>query len=176
MHCQAWCWPLTTLDRWLAGQLEAIFEVRVGLLLTGTVAALIFVYLARFLTAAYNSCEAGMARIHLQLDAAGRSLGAPPGRLLREVHLPLLLPAVLSAGLLVFIDVVKELPATLVLRPFNFETLATRAYRLASDERLAEAATAALAIVAVGILPTLLLTRQTVGGAVARRPIDARGQ
>ena len=153
--------PLTILDRWLAGLLRDQFDVRSGLLLTGSVAALVFVYVARFLTVAFNSCEAGMARIHPQLDAAGRALGATPLRLLRTVHLPLLMPAVLTAVLLVFIDVVKELPATLVLRPFNFETLATRAYRLASDERLAEASTAALSMVAVGLIPCLLLSLQT---------------
>jgi iron(III) transport system permease protein len=153
--------PLTSLDKWLAGVLFRELDLRVGLLLTGSVAALVFVYIARFLTVAFNSCEAGMARIHPQLDAAGRALGAHPGRLLTAVHLPLLMPAILTAVLLVFIDVVKELPATLVLRPFNFETLATRAYRLASDERLAEASTAALSIVAVGLIPCLLLSRQT---------------
>ena len=153
--------PLTSLDRWLAGFLREHFDIQVGLLLTGSVAALVFVYVARFLTVAFNSCEAGMARIHPQLDAAARALGARPGRLLKAVHLPLLMPALLTAVLLVFIDVVKELPATLVLRPFNFETLATRAYRLASDERLAEASTAALSIVAVGLIPCLLLSRQT---------------
>jgi iron(III) transport system permease protein len=153
--------PLTSLDKWLAGVLSRQFDLRVGLLMTGSIAALVFVYIARFLTVAFNSCEAGMARIHPQLDAAGRALGAHPRRLLQAVHLPLLMPAVLTAVLLVFIDVVKELPATLVLRPFNFETLATRAYRLASDERLAEASTAALSIVAVGLVPCLLLSRQT---------------
>ncbi len=146
--------PLTSLDRWLAARFDT------GLLITGSVAALIFVYLARFLTVAYNSCEAGLARVAPQLDAAARSLGASPGALLLRVHVPLLLPAILTGALLVFIDVVKELPATLVLRPFNFETLATRTYRLASDERVAEASTAALAIVAVGLLPSLLLSYQ----------------
>ena len=90
-----------------------------------------------------------------------RSLGATPGRVLREIHTPLMRGAVATALLLVFIDVLKELPATLILRPFNFETLATRVYRLASDERLAEASTAALAIVAMGTLPALLLVRGT---------------
>ena len=80
---------------------------------------------------------------------------------LKELHLPLVMPAVLTAALLVFIDVLKELPATLILRPFNFETLATRAYRLAYDERIAEASTASLLIVLLGLLPTLLVLRQT---------------
>ena len=117
--------------------------------------------MVRFLTAAYNAIDSGLAQVSPQLDAVGRTLGARPSRLVREVHLPLLRPAVFTAALLVFIDVLKELPATLILRPFNFETLATRAYRLASDERIAEASTAALVIVLLGLIPTLLLMRQT---------------
>jgi len=153
--------PLSGFDRWLAGVARDQFGINSGLLLTGTVAALVFAYVVRFLTAAYNAVDSGLAQVSPQLDAVGRTLGARPGRLVREVHLPLLRPAVLTAALLVFIDVLKELPATLILRPFNFETLATRAYRLASDERIAEASTAALVIVLLGLLPTLLVLRQT---------------
>ena len=149
--------PLTAFDKQLAGWLESILGIRTGLLLTGSVAALVFVYLARFLTVAFNSLEGGMARVHPNYDSAARSLGSSPGGLLARVHLPLLTPALLTAMLLVFVDVIKELPATLILRPFNFETLATRAYRLASDERLAEASTASLMILAVGLVPTLAL-------------------
>ena len=149
--------PLTALDKQLAGWLNSALGMRTGLLLTGSMAALVFVYLARFLTVAFNSLEGGMARIHPNYDSAARSLGASPSGLLARVHLPLLTPALLTAMLLVFVDVIKELPATLILRPFNFETLATRAYRLASDERLAEASTASLLILAVGLVPTLVL-------------------
>ena len=152
--------PLTELDKWLAGLLRDLFGGRPTLLLTGSVAALVFAYVVRFLTAAYNACQGGFAQVSPQLDALGHSLGASPRRMLREVHLPLIRPAALTALLLVFIDVLKELPATLILRPFNFETLATRVYRLASDERIAEASTAALVIVMLGVLPTLLLMRQ----------------
>jgi len=153
--------PLSGLDRWLATLLRDQFGVQSGLLLTGTVAALVFAYVVRFLTAAYNAIDAGLTQVSPQLDAVGRTLGAQRTRLLREVHLPLLRPAVFTAALLVFIDVLKELPATLILRPFNFETLATRAYRLASDERIAEASTSALLIVLLGLLPTLLIVRQS---------------
>ena len=153
--------PLTTFDKAVAGFLARHFDMQVGLILTGTAAALVFACVARFLTAAYNSCHAGMERVHRSLDAVARSLGATPARVMWEVHTPLMRGAVASALLLVFIDVLKELPATLILRPFNFETLATRVYRLASDERLAEASTAALAIVAMGTLPALLLVRGT---------------
>ena len=149
--------PLTLLDRSLAGFLTDLLGRPVGLLLTGSMFALVFVYVARFLTVAYNSTQTGMAQLHPQLDAVARTLGSRPLGVLRRIHMPLLQPAVLSGLLLVFIDVVKELPATLILRPFNFETLATRVYRLASDERLAEASTAALIIVALSLLPTIWL-------------------
>jgi ABC-type Fe3+ transport system permease subunit len=99
-------------------------------------------------------------RVTPHMDDAARSLGLTPGRALRRVHLPLLRRGLLTAGLLVFIDVMKELPATLVMRPFNFDTLATQAYTLASDERLAEASTATITIVAVGLLPLIVLCRQ----------------
>ncbi len=153
--------PLTALDKQLASWLNAVSGMQTGLLLTGSMATLVFVYLARFLTVAFNSLESGMARIHPNYDSAARSLGASPGGLLVRVHVPLLTPALLTAMLLVFVDVIKELPATLILRPFNFETLATRAYRLASDERLAEASTASLTILLAGLVPVLLLARQS---------------
>ena len=100
---------------------------------------------------------------NVDLDAA-RSLGCDPAATLRRVHLPLLRGGLLTAALLVFVDVMKELPATLVMRPFDFDTLATQAYTLASDERLAEASTAALAIVAVGVLPLVVISRQIARG------------
>ena len=149
--------PLTTLDKPLARFFSATFHADVGLLLTGTAAALVFAYVARFLTVAYNACHGGLEKIPPRLDDVARTLRAGPARVLGGVHFPLLRGAVASAALLVFVDVLKELPATLILRPFDFETLATRTYRLASDERLAEASTAALAIVLVGLLPALLL-------------------
>ena len=155
--------PLTSIDRTFATWIQSTFDINIGLLMTGSVAALIFVYLARFLTVSFNSIEGGMARIHPNYDDAARSLGTNPIRTLGRVHLPLLTPALLTALLLVFVDVVKELPATLILRPFNFETLATRAYRLASDERIAEASTAALMILLVGLVPTIVLAAQRFG-------------
>ena len=148
----------TDIDRLLGDTLTDMFGMSPGLLLTGSVAGLIFAYIARFLTAAYNTTQSGLEKIHPTLDAAARVLGAPPRRVLSAVHVPLLRGALASAALIVFIDVMKELPATLLLRPFNFETLATRTYRLAADERIAEASTAALTIVLLGILPTILLS------------------
>ncbi len=130
-----------------------------GLLLTGTSLVLIYALSVRFLTVAYNSVDGGMAKIPPSLDAAARSLGAKPSRVLTQVYAPLLRPSLLAAAALVFIDTVRELPATLILRPFNLETLATRTYRLASDERLVEASIPALILLAAGLLPVLLLAR-----------------
>ncbi len=130
-----------------------------GLLLTGTSLILIYALSVRFLTVAYNSVDSGLSRIPPQLDAAARSLGAGPARVLARIYAPLLAPSLGAAAALVFIDTVRELPATLILRPFNLETLATRTYRLASDERLAEAAIPALILLAAGLLPVLLLNR-----------------
>ncbi len=122
-------------------------------------AGLLYAYLVRFSAVALQSLEAGYARLPASLDDNARMLGASRGRLLAEVHAPLLRRSVLAASLLVFVDVMKELPAPLVLRPFNSDTLAVVAFNLARDERLAEAALPSLAIVAVGLLPVLLLSR-----------------
>jgi iron(III) transport system permease protein len=152
--------PVTRLDNWLAAQWEAGFGSNPGLLLTGGIAALIYAYLVRFLAVAQQSVTSSLARVTPSMDEVARSLGASQGETLRRVHLPILRGSLFTAGLLVFVDVMKELPATLVMRPFNFDTLATQAYTLASDERLAEASTASLAIVAVGLLPLIMLSRQ----------------
>ena len=152
--------PVTRLDSWLAAQWEIWFGSNPGLLLTGGIAALIYAYLVRFLAVALQSVTSSLIKITSNMDEAARSLGANPGETLRRVHLPMLRGSLLTASLLVFVDVMKELPATLVMHPFNFDTLATQAYTLASDERLAEASTASLAIVAVGLLPLIMLSRQ----------------
>ncbi len=159
--------PVTRLDNWLAGQWLAWFGHNPGLLLTGGIAALIYAYLVRFLAVALHTVESSLGKITPNMDDAARSLGLGQGETMRRVHVPMLRGSLLTAGLLVFVDVMKELPATLVMRPFNFDTLATQAYTLASDERLAEASTAALAIVVVGLLPLIALSRQI---SAARRP------
>lgn len=152
--------PVTRLDNWLAAQWQAWFGVNPGLLLTGGIAALVYAYLVRFLAVALQTVEASLSKITPSMDDAARSLGLGQGSTLRRVHVPILRGSLFTAGLLVFVDVMKELPATLVMRPFNFDTLATQTYVLASDERLTEASTAALAIVAVGLLPLIALSRQ----------------
>jgi len=156
--------PVTRLDHALAALAHDVFGWQVGLLFTGGIAALVYACLVRYLTAAMQAVEAGLAKITPGMDQAARSLGHTPAQTLWRVHLPLLRGSALTAGLLVFIDVMKELPATLVMRPFNFDTLATQTYTLAADERLAEASTAALAIVVVGLLPMVVICRQIARG------------
>ena len=152
--------PLGAFDNALAGWLEHSFGWRTGLLLTGTITALVFAYLVRLLAVALQTTEAGLARITPSMADAARSLGATPGQTLRKVHVPLLRSSLATAALLVFVDVLKELPATFALRPFNFDTLAIEAYNLAKDERLAEAAGPSLVIVAVGMLPVILVAKR----------------
>lgn len=152
--------PVTRLDNWLAQQVQSFTGANPGLLITGGIAALVYAYLVRFLTVSLQTVDASLAKITPAMDDAARSLGLGRLATLWKVHLPLLRGSLLTAGLLVFVDVMKELPATLVMRPFNFDTLATQAYTLASDERLTEASTAALAIVAVGVLPLVVLSWQ----------------
>jgi len=151
--------PLAYFDNALDGLLRRVIGVGTGLLLTGSAFALLYGYLVRYFAVAYQSVESGLARITPTMDASARSLGSSTFDTFMRVHLPILAPSVLSAALLVFVDVMKELPATLVLRPFNFDTLAVVAYQMASDERLAEAALPALTIVVAGVLPVVLLSR-----------------
>ncbi|MBB5517875.1 ABC transporter permease [Amphiplicatus metriothermophilus] len=125
-------------------------------LTVGGVGLLVYAYAARFLTVGYNAAAAGLAQLHPQTDEAAQTLGAGPSRIILRVHAPLARPALAAGVLIVVIDIAKELPATLLLRPFNFETLATHVYRLASDERLAQAAPAALALIGLSLIPTFL--------------------
>jgi iron(III) transport system permease protein len=142
------------IDAWMRGT----FGISTGLLLSGTITALVFGYLVRFLAVSFTTVEASLGRIKPSLDDAARSLGLNSTSTLVQVHTPMMWGSLLTAGMLVFVDVMKELPATLIIRPFNFDTLAVRVYNLASDERLAEASGAALAIVVVGIIPVILLS------------------
>lgn len=161
--------PLTRLDNLLAQWWSSAFGVNPGLILTGGIAALVYAYLSRFLSVALQAVESSLGKITPSMDDASRSLGFGRWVTLRRVHVPILRGSLLTAALMVFVDVMKELPATLVIRPFNFDTLATQAHILASDERLAEASTAALTIVAVGLLPMFVISRQIVKGRLERR-------
>ncbi len=157
--------PFAAFDNALDGFMRAQFGISTGLIVTGTIWLLILAYMVRFMAAALGAYDGGQATIHSNMDAVARTLGSSPGAMLRRVHLPILRPSVLTAALIVFVDVMKELPATLIMRPFNYDTLAVQAYRLASDERLSGAAVPSLVIVTVGLLPVILVCR----GLGARR-------
>ncbi len=148
-------WIDNTIDAWAI----KTFDVGTGLLFSGSLFILLFAYLVRFLAVALGSVESGLQAIKPSMDDSARSLGFKPFQVLRKVHLPIIRPSLFTALLLVFVDVLKELPATLILRPFNFNTLAVRAYELASDEQLASAAPAAITIVLTGLIPVILLNR-----------------
>ncbi|MGE0358157.1 MAG: ABC transporter permease [Burkholderiales bacterium] len=154
--------PAARIDNLFADALSALFGLSVGLVLTGSIVALVYAYLIRFLAVALQSVESGLARITPAMEDAARSLGLGPAETLARVHLPMMRSSLVTAALLVFVDVMKELPATFVMRPFNFDTLAVQAYNLAADERLAEASTASLAIVAVGLVPIIVAARRMV--------------
>jgi iron(III) transport system permease protein len=130
-----------------------------GAWITATSLGLVWAYLVRFCAVALQSVQSGYARIPASLDDSARMLGVTGWGLMRRVHAPLLKRTTLAAMLLVFVDVMKELPATMVLRPFNSDTLAVVAYQLARDERLGEAALPSLALVLVGLIPVILLSR-----------------
>jgi iron(III) transport system permease protein len=147
------------LDQGVDRAFKAWFGVSTGLLFSGTIAAVAFGLVVRFLAVALNTVEASLAKIRPSLDQAARSLGLGPAETLGRVHAPLMMGSISTAALLVFVDAMKELPATIILRPFNFDTLAVQAANLAKDERLASAAIPSLAIVLAGIVPVLLLSR-----------------
>jgi iron(III) transport system permease protein len=151
--------PLAGFDNWVDGILRSTLGISSGLLLSGSAFALIFAYTVRFLAVSAGSVESALQKITPSMDMASRSLGHTPGKTLMHVHLPMLRGTLLTAALVVFVDVMKELPATLILRPFNFETLATYVYQFASDEQLARSALPALVIVLAGIVPIILMSR-----------------
>ncbi|MBB3994412.1 iron(III) transport system permease protein [Sulfitobacter undariae] len=152
--------PFAAFDNAVDAWMRSTFDISTGLLITGSIWLLVIAYMVRFLAAALGAYEGGQAMVHVNMDAASRSLGQGPVGTLRRVHLPILAPSLLTALLIVFVDVMKELPATLIMRPFNFDTLAVQAYRLASDERLEGAAVPSLVIVAMGLMPVILICRQ----------------
>jgi iron(III) transport system permease protein len=151
--------PFAAFDNLVDAGARSALGVSTGLVLTGSIAGLVFAYLVRYLAVAQQSVAAGLERITPSIGAAARLLGRGPWDVMRRVHLPLIAPSALTAALLVFVDVMKELPATLMLRPFNFDTLAIAAHNYAGDERLGQAAAPSLAIVAAGIIPCILLIR-----------------
>ena len=151
--------PVAWIDNQVDAYMRATFDISTGLLLSGTIFAVILAYVVRFLVLSLGTIESGLSKITRNMDDAARALGHRPGTVLRRVHLPMLRGSLLTAALLVFVDCMKELPMTLLLRPFNYETLSTFVYQFASDELLEECALGALTIVLVGIGPVVLLTR-----------------
>ena len=164
-------YPFGAFDNFLDALSRDLFGISTGLLLSGSVAGLVLGYSARFMSLGFRTLDAGLQRVTPSMGGASRTLGAGPGATLRRVYLPLVRPSLLVAALLVFVDTLKELPLTLLMRPFDFETLATFVYQLASDELLEECALGALTIVAAGVVPVALISR-TIARA---RPGHRRG-
>ena len=151
--------PLGYFDNALDSMSRGLFGIPLGLLVSGTATALVVGYVVRFLALGYRTVDSGLARVTPSIEGAARTLGASPSRALVRVHVPIIRPSVITAALLVFVDTMKELPLTLILRPFNFDTLATFVYQYASDELLEECALGALTIVAAGVIPVVLMSR-----------------
>jgi iron(III) transport system permease protein len=151
--------PLAVADHGINRLTQNLFGLSSGLLLSGTAFALLVAYVVRFLAVGMANIAPGLAAIDPAMDASARVLGARPRQVLRYIHLPMLRGPALTAGVIAFVEVLKELPATLLIRPFNFDTLAVGVYRFASDERLAQAAVGAIVIVAVSLVPVILLSR-----------------
>jgi iron(III) transport system permease protein len=154
---------LTPLDHAINRALEYLGGPTVGLVFTGSLFGLMYGYVARFLAVAYHGTEAGLEKIHPNVTLAARVLGAGPWRVLARIHLPLAAPGVIAGAALVFVDVMKELPITVMLRPFGYDTLATWVWQMAAESLWTGAALPALAIVAVGLLPVILLIRAAAG-------------
>jgi len=159
--------PFAALDNAVDALARAHLGLSTGLFFTGSIGLLTVAYMVRFIATALGAFDTGISQIRPNIDAAARTLGRGAGRMLIEVHLPLLKPSLLTALLIVFVDVMKELPATLIMRPFNFDTLAVQAYRYASDERLTQAALPSLMIFAFGLMPVVILC---IGIGRAARP------
>ncbi|MBT7486359.1 MAG: ABC transporter permease subunit, partial [Rhodospirillales bacterium] len=154
--------PTAWLDNTIDATMKGLFGIPTGLILSGTIVAVTIGYVVRFLALSFGTVEASLAKVTHNMDGAARTLGHGPAQTFIKVHMPLIRGSILTAAILVFVDTMKELPMTIILRPFNFQTLATFVHQYASDELLEESALAALIIVAAGILPVILLSR-TIG-------------
>ena len=166
--------PLASFDNSVDGFMRDYFGISTGLMLSGGIFAVILALTIRFMAVSIGSVEAGFDRISPNLDAAARTLGETSTSTLIRIHLPMLRPALGAAALLVFVDSMKELPATLLLRPFNFDTLATHVYGLASLDQFEEGSLAALLIVGIGLVPVMLLHRAIAGGRVGDKSLSRR--
>jgi len=148
--------PLLSFDNWLIRQMN---PGTIGLLVSGSLFGLVFAYVVRFMAVGYNPIDSGFQKIGIHVNEASRLLGTGSTKTLWKIDLPLIKPSLFSGILLVFVDVLKELPLTLILRPFNYHTLATKAFDMATNEMIAESANAALIIILTGIIPIIFLNR-----------------
>ena len=155
--------PFSNFDNYLNQILQSYFGISVGLLFSGTIFILIFAYCIRFLTVSSRTIKAGLESVSLATDDAAKSLGANNLSMFFKIHFHLLKTPLLISFLVVFIDVLKELPLTTILRPFNFNTLSIKAFELASDERIADASSSAIMIVIAGIIPVIIITKNILG-------------
>jgi iron(III) transport system permease protein len=151
--------PFAGLDNAVDAVMRDTFGISTGLLLSGTIFAMTFAYSVRFMAVSHGSIEAALAKVRPSMDDAARTLGETPMGTLRRIHFPMVRGGILAACVLVFVDSMKELPATLILRPFNFDTLAIHVYQYAKDEMIEQAALGALAIVVAGVVPVIMLSR-----------------
>ncbi|MDP2698113.1 iron ABC transporter permease [Thalassospira sp.] len=151
--------PLARFDNAVDAVMREVFNFSTGLMLSGTVFAIIFAYAVRFMAVAHGAVEATLGKVRPSMDDAARTLGETPFGTLKRIHFPMVRGGILAAGVLVFVDSMKELPATLILRPFNFDTLATHVYQFAKDEMIERAALGSLTIVLVGVIPVIMLSR-----------------
>ncbi|MEX0694981.1 MAG: iron ABC transporter permease, partial [Rhodospirillales bacterium] len=161
-------WPSSAVDHLLVwfGELSGL---AIGAVMLGSIGPVIYGYLVRFLALSYGTAEASLGKITPSMDGAARTLGASPAKALKRVHFPIMQGSLLTAAILVFVDCMKELPLTLILRPFNFDTLATFVYQYASNELLEESALGALTIVGAGIIPVILLSVTIAGSRPGNR-------
>ena len=155
--------PFSNFDNYLNQILQSYFGISVGLLFSGTIFILIFAYCIRFLTVSSRTIKAGLESVSIATDDAAKSLGANNLSMFFKIHFHLLKTPLLISFLVVFIDVLKELPLTAILRPFNFNTLSIKAFELASDERIADASSSAIMIVIAGIIPVIIITKNILG-------------
>ena len=155
--------PFATIDNYINHVLISKFNFSIGLIFSGSFFILIFAYCIRFLTVSSRTIKNGLESISLATDDAAKSMGASTKTLLTKIHFPMLKTYVLTSFLIVFIDVMKELPLTSILRPFNFNTLSVKAFELASDEKIADASNAAIMIVVAGIIPVIFITKNILG-------------
>ena len=165
--------PVVWFDKQISMVLKNSFDVEVGLLISGSIFILVFAYLVRFLTISLNTLDTSLQKIKPSIDEAALSLGVKSFSMIRKIHMPMIKTSLLTAFLMIFVDVLKELPATLLLRPFNFNTLAVRTYELANEERLIDAAFPSIAIVIVGLIPVIILS-QTINQSRPGNNVSSR--